>query len=220
MSGTPPPSPPPAVQRIAQQTQRREAGVVEYRLHRVFDVHAGPFHRHDDMELLVIAQNAQVVKVRVLHDTIGGREADASVRAQVVDSYEHPKPFDVFRRPYDLRYVADYAYVQVDPQTYRFTSLVHDAAHGDGTFQVSADDEVEKVEYTPNAFPPHASSGTVSEERAAVAPEFWFVTHELYQFGGRYGIFGAAATAQITYDAFKRYPDVRSAVAAMNGAAP
>lgn len=211
---------PPAVVQIAQRTARQEQGAVVYRLHRVFDVHAGPMRRHDDLVLAVASQDGRAVKVRVLSDSIGGKTASAQDVSKIEDQYEHPKPGDIFRRPFEPAYLNEYTYEPVDAQTYRFNSTIHDSAHGNGTFTVDGQGNVVKYQYTPNVFPPYSSSGGVSVQRSQVLPDYWFLTREDYEFRGHYAIFSGGATAVVTYDSFKRYPDSASAIAALQTITP
>lgn len=208
---------PPAIVRIAQRAASQERGVVLYRLHRVFDVHAGPSRRHDDLELAVVAQDAHVVKVRVLHAVSGGKPLDEAAKAQIEHQYEQPKASDVFHRPFDPAYLNEYTYQALDEKTYRFTSVLRDGSHGDGTFSLDGEENVVRYQYTPNVLPQYAKSGSVTNERAAVLPGLWHLTREAHEYAGRYFIFSGGATAVITYDSFETYRDVPSALSALAG---
>lgn len=207
---------PPAVAQIAQRTKPQEQGIVLYRLHRAFDVHAGPMHRHDETQLAVISQDGHVVKVRVLSAVEGGKPLDQMRIAQIEEQYEHPKPADIFHRPFDPDYLGEYTYQAVDSKTYRFTSAQHDGSHGNGTFWTDDDGNVVKYEYAPNALPQYATSGTITFDRSQVLPGVWALTREAHEYRGHYFIFGGGATAVITYDSFARYPDLQSAQTALD----
>lgn len=206
---------PPAVVQIAQRAKREEQGIVVYRLHRIFDVHAGPMHRHDELELAVVSQDGHAVKVRVLRALTNGKAAGETAMAQIENRYEHPKAGDVFHRPFDSAYLSEYTYRAVDAHIYRFTSTMRDSSHGDGTFWVDVSGNVVKYQYVPNALPPYATSGTVTDERSQVLPDRWFLTREEHAYAGRYLIFSGGAKAAITYDSFTAYPDLQSAFAAL-----
>jgi hypothetical protein len=205
----------PAIAQIARNTKLQEQGVVVYRMRRVFDVHAGPMHRHDELTLAIASLNGLTVKVRVLRAITGGKVAGSAAVTQIENQYEHPKPDDVFHRPFDPHYLNEYAYQAIDARTYRFTSTMHDSSHGDGTFWIDNRESVVKYQYTPNALPPYATSGIVTDERAQVLADFWFLTREVYEYRGHYLIFGGGSTTAITYDSFKRYPNVASAISAL-----
>lgn len=206
---------PPAVVQIAERFSHQERGVVGYRMHRVFDVHAGPMHRHDELDLAVASQDGETIKVRVVRAVSNGKEADNPGKVQIENQYEHPNPGDVFHRPFDPQYLGEYSYEAVDAQTYRFTSAMRDGSHGDGTFSTDTAGDVVKYQYTPKVMPRYTTSGTVTEERAQVLPGFWFLTRENHDYRGHYAIFGGGATVLIIYDSFKRYPDAASAISAL-----
>ena len=206
---------PPAVVQIAQRVQSQESGIVVYRLHRVFDVHAGPMRRHDELTLAIAAQDGNVVRVRVLQASVGGKTPDAAGLAQIESQYEHPKPEDLFHRPFDVRYLAEYSYREVDAQTYAFTSAVRDSSHGDGTFKLDPSGDVVQYSYAPNALPQYTNRGTVTNIRTQVLPGYWALTRESHEYSGHYAIFGGGATVLITFDDFRRCPDLASAFAAL-----
>ncbi len=207
---------PAIVTQAAQRTALTERGVVGWRTHRVFDVHAGPYSRHDDMIFAAVYQDGVLVKMHVIDQKVGGKETDAATKAQTEQKYEHPAPGDVFSRPYDPKFLNDYTYEAVDAHTVRFTTKIRDAGHGDGTFTVDSQFNVVSVRYTPAAMPQHATSGTVTDQRAQVLPNYWAVTQEVQQYSGRYAIFGGGATATITNSAFSRFPDLAAATAALD----
>lgn len=207
---------PPAVIQIAKRAQSQETGILLYRLRRTFDVHAGPFARHDELELVEIVQDGVPVKVRVIRDLIGGKSAGADVFAKTTAQYEHPQPGDVFERPFDPKYAGDYTFAVVDPHTFRFSSSMHDSSHGSGTFTTNAAGDVVQFVYVPNVLPKYASSGTITDDRTQVLPDTWFAAHEVQNYRGRYGLFAGAATTLNQYDDFKRFQDVPAAIAAMN----
>lgn len=207
---------PPAVMQIAQRVPGQEMGVVMYRLRRTFDVHAGPMHRHDELELVLVSQDGRTVKVRVVRSVVGGKAADAAGRADIENQYEHPNASDVFRWPFDPRYVAEYSFQVVDPHAYRFSSSIHDTVHGSGVFSTDAAGNVVHFQYTPNVLPKYTSSGTVTDERSEVLPKYWFLTSETYEYSGHYAIFGGGASVLIQYDQFKRFADLPSALSALD----
>jgi hypothetical protein len=207
---------PAIVMQAAQQTQRTERGVVGLRVHRVFDVHAGPYHRHDDLQFAAVEENGAIVKVRILTQSTGGKETDANTKAQTANRYEHPAYGDLLERPFDPRYVKDYSYEVADARTVRFKSLVRDAAHGDGTFTLDSDDNVTTYQYAPNVYPQYTTGGTVTDQRAQVLPNYWALTQELYQYKGHYAIFGGGATATITYGNYVHFESVSSALSALD----
>ena len=211
---------PPAVMQIAERAANQEKGIVTYRIHRIFDVHAGPRHRHDEYYLAVVSQDGRIVKAHALRIIQDNKPADAAASAQVENQYEHPKPGDLLDRPFDPRYVKDYSYQQVDAQTYKFASTVRDSSHGDGTFSLDANGDIVKYQYTPNVLPQYTTSGTVTDSRAQVLPTYWSLTREDYEYRGHFLLFGGGASAVITYDGYKRYSDLNAATAALQSYSP
>lgn len=213
---SPPPSPPPAIVQIAQRVQSQEQGSVVYQLTRNFQVHAGPMHRTDQMEMLIASSDGKTVKARIVTDVIGGKAASAQTIAQTENQYEHPKPGDLFHRPFDPRYLNEYTYQQVDSVTWKFTTLVKSSGTGDGTFTLDSAGNVVKYQYSPAVLPQYTSRGTVSDVRSQVLPNYWAVTQETQQYGGHYAIFGGGANVMIDYTQYRHYPDIAAAVAAVN----
>jgi hypothetical protein len=206
--------PPPIVVRIAERTAQTSKGVVALRLHRVFDVHAGPSSRHDDLVLAEALQDGRVIRVRVVSYTIGGKTASTDQSAALAQSYEHPKPGDVFDEPFDARFLRDYHYT-VNGRTIAFTSPIHDGAHGSGTFAIDASDNVTARTYTPNVFPRYATGGSVSDSRANVLSNYWAMTREVQQWRGHYGLFSGGATVVITQMGFRRFATAAQAASAI-----
>jgi hypothetical protein len=207
-----PPSAPPALAQIAQQFVQTSSGVVAFRLHRTMDVHAGFEKRHEDLVLNGIYQNGTIVKVRVSNYTIDGRPASASDVAAVEQAWGHPKPGEAFAPPFDPQYVSDYQYQSAGPSTIDFSSNMHDAGHGNGTFSFDTQANVVTCSYQPNVLPPHANSGEITDRRAEVLPQYWAVTQETQEYKGSYGPFAGAGTVELDFSDFRRFPDVQSAL--------
>jgi hypothetical protein len=209
------PAAPPVVQQVAQRFAESSRGVVAFRLHRVFDVHAAIRSRHEDLVMDGVYQDGSIAKVRISSYTIDGRPADAATQASMVQAYEHPRPTDVFNVPFDPRYVAAYQYQLAGAQKITFTSAVHDNAHGNGSMLFDANNNVVSYTYQPNVLPPYAKYGQVTDRRAEVLPGYWAVTQETQEYKGSYGPFPGAGTVQITYSNFRRFSDLQSALNAI-----
>jgi hypothetical protein len=203
---------PPALAQVAQRFVKTTRGIVGFRLHRVLDVHAGFSSRHEDLVMAGVYDDGAIVKIRVLSYTIDGKPASASDDAAMEHAYEEPKAGDAFEPPFDARYADAYSYRQETSQTVAFTSELRDAAHGNGSFAYDADHNVVWYAYQPNALPPHASSGTIVDRRTEVLPNYWAVTQETQQYGGSYGPFPGAATQEVDFSDFSRFPDLQSAL--------
>jgi hypothetical protein len=188
---------------------------VNFRLHRVFDVHAGFSKRHEDLVLSGVYEDGVIAKVRVIAYTIDGRNADAQQQASMAQDYENPKPGETFAVPFDSRNAANYSYQQQGIGTIGFTSALHDAAHGSGTFTYDQTNNVIAYTYQPNVLPPHASWGEITDRRSEVLPGYWAVTQETQNYKGSYGPFAGAGTVEIDYSDFRRFSSLQSAIDAL-----
>ncbi|HEY9084658.1 MAG TPA: hypothetical protein VIN40_01750 [Candidatus Tyrphobacter sp.] len=160
--------------------------------------------RNDDLIFDGISENGKLVKVRVLRDTIGNRAAPASEIRNLEESYEHPKPGDVFEAPFDPRYVGLYRFRSLRTGTIAFTPIRPAYGRGSGTFSYDARENVVAYSYAPSVLPPHASAGSVQDRRTQVLPNYWAVTLERQTYRGRYGLWSGGASVQITVSAFGR----------------
>src|SRR5690242_12545178 len=156
-----PPNAPPALMQVAQRFEATSRGIVAFRMHRTFEVHAGFRRRNEDLTLEGVYEDGVVVKVRVVNYTIDGRPASSADRATVQRAWEHPQPGNVFAPPFDPRNFGAYQYRSAGPQAIAFSSSVNDQAHGNGTFTYDNAGNVLTYTYHPNSLPPNARSGEV-----------------------------------------------------------
>ena len=210
-----PPGAPPALEQVAQRYAETSHGVVSFQLHRTFDVHGGFSKRHEELVMNGVYDDGKLMKVRVVSYSIDGKPASTSDVAGVEQSWNHPNPADVFAAPYDARNFAQYHYTSGGPSTIAFDSAVHDAGHGHGSFTYDSQGDVLSITYQPNALPPHASWGQISDVRSTVLADYWAATQETQQYRGTYGPFAASGTIQVSYSGFRRYSDLQSALQAL-----
>jgi hypothetical protein len=208
---------PPIVASIGKRFAQTSRGVVAFRMHRVFDVHAGPSSRHDDLVLWGVYNNGTLVSVRILSDTVGGKAQTPDQIASAQQQWTHPKPGDAFHPPFDPRYFREYRYGPNTPEWISFESLVNDSGHGTGSFAYDSSENVTSYTYSPSVMPQYATSGTITGTRRRVLPGYWAVTQETQQFAGRYALWKGGATVQLTWSEFRRYGSVSAAVAAIRG---
>jgi hypothetical protein len=206
---------PSVVAQVAQRYEQTTRGVVEFRLHRVFDVHGGLRSRHEDLVLNGVYSEGAIVRVRVVSYAIDGKPASSQDVSRVEQSWNNPKPGDVFAPPYDPRFLDAYQYQAGAGSTIDFTSEVPDGAHGRGTLTYDASNDVVSISYQPNALPPHASSGQITDLRTEVLPGYWATTHETQEYKGNYGPFAAAGTVQSDFSGFRRFDDLPAALRAL-----
>jgi hypothetical protein len=199
---------PATVWAVAARFAQTQKGVVSFRLHRVFDVHAGPKSRHDDIVFDGVYANGVLVKMHIVSYSIGGKQADADQLSQFQEDWLHPKV--VFHFPFDPRYLAEYLY-RVSGKTVTFTPLSADASHGTGAFNYDQQKNVVSFTYSPGAMPEYARSGTIADQRAPVLPNYWAVTHETQQYDGRYALWNGGATVDLSWTNFRRAGSVQQA---------
>src|SRR5579863_3130007 len=125
---------PPIVASIGRRYVETARGVVAFRMHRVFDVHAGPSSRHDDLVMECVYNNGTLVSVHILSETIGGKLQTPDEVAADEQKWVHPKPGDAFHAPYDPRYFREYRYGPIVAGRISFTQKINDAGHGAGSF--------------------------------------------------------------------------------------
>ncbi len=197
---------------VAQRYAETTRGVVTLQVHRVFDVHDPLRGRHEDLVMNGVYDDGALVRVQVITYTIDGRPASAGDISTVEQSWNHPNPADVFARPFDARNFDAYQYRSGGASTIDFTSSVRDAGHGNGSFTYDAQDNVISYTYQPNALPEHAHWGQITDRRAEVLPGYWASMEETQEYKGSIGPFAASGTIQIAYSAFRRFPDLQSAL--------
>jgi hypothetical protein len=206
---------PPALMQVAQQFAQTSRGVVAFRLRRTLDVHGGFSSRHEDLIMNAVYDDGTIVKVRVASYTINGTAAGAADTASVEQSWDHPKAGDVFAPPFDVRNFGAYQYQSGGTSTVDFTSSVRDAGHGSGSFTYDVQGDVLSCTYQPNALPPHARWGEITDRREEVLPGYWAITQETQEYRGMYGPFPAAGTVEFTFSDFRRFADLASALSAL-----
>src|SRR6516165_10093305 len=115
-----PPGTPPALTLVAQRFTESTRGVVSFRLHRVFDVHAGPMGRHEDFTLDGVYEDGAIVKVHVVSYTIDGKPVSAASQSALAQSYVHPKTGGGFALPFDSKNFGAYQYQNTAAQRIDF----------------------------------------------------------------------------------------------------
>jgi hypothetical protein len=210
-----PPGAPPALAQVAQRFTQTSRGFVAFRMHRVFDVHGGLQRRHEDLVLNGVYQDGTLVRVRVVSYAINGRPASTNDIAGVEQSWNHPKPSEVFAAPFDPKNFSAYQYRDGGNATIAFSSNLRDAGHGSGSFTYDAAGNVVAYTFAPNTLPPHATSGTIADRRSEVLPGYWASTEEMQQYKGNYGPFAASGAIQVTYSDFRRSSDLSTALSSL-----
>jgi hypothetical protein len=202
---------PEIVTQVAAQTSRSQQCVVSTEYDREFRVHVGPSSRSDHLVFNGVYQNGTLIAVHVVEDSLGRAAANPAQRAQTQTQYEHPNPGDLFRAPWDPRYLSEYSYTAVNATTVAFTSQVNDTAHGSGSFTIDGSDNVLTYHYAMSANLQYVTHSDITGQRAEVLPGCWQMTHEVQQYTGRYHGIPGTATTEITESRFQRFASAADA---------
>jgi hypothetical protein len=208
---------PPIVARTAQAYAAGLHGVIGMQRHFTTKIAGGPIHHTEESDSAQLIMDGRSVRIKYYRIVANGRPFSAQQLAQREEQanqqWADGKVF--FKEPYDPHYVADYTYQeQADcadctghTVAVNFSSTFRDNQHGQGTMWIDTDTaRVQRATYTPNALPPHATSGTVTEISSEPLPGFWYVTRIEQSFQGRAFVFKGKGTFEGTFDHFRRFP--------------
>ncbi len=218
--------PPEIVQRAIAGYATNVRGVIGMQRHFSTLIDAGMVKHTEVSESGILFKDGAFEAVhyyRVLEDGKVFSAAQLSDRdKQTTDGWSAGKVF--FKEPYDRRFAADYTFAPVSPcadcvtgtVAVKFESAKHDAQHGAGTMWIeTADARVVKLTYSPYVYPPHATSGTVTETGGAALPTLWYVVRIDQAFTGRMLLFHGTATFTGLFDHFERFGTAAEGVSAV-----
>jgi len=200
-------------------------GAIGMMRHFSTSIQAGPVRHSETSESGVLLTDGAFTKIKYYQVTQDRKAFDATKLAQR-DSQTNAdwaagKIF--FKEPYDRRFSEDYQFAlaaacadcPAGTVAVTFTSALRDAQHGKGTMWIdSASARVVKLTYSPNAFPPHANSGTVTET-SSESSGIWYVTRIDESYRGHELILTGTGTFTGTFDHFRRFPSVTEGGAAL-----
>jgi hypothetical protein len=218
-------SSPALVNRVVAAYAVDVRGIIGMQRHFSTVINGGPVHHTETSDSGLLINNGAYASIRYYRIADDGRAfaADkiAQRNTQTNSDWSAGKVF--FKEPYDGRYVADYQFQQPTSAAFcgtaaavAFSSTVKDAQHGNGWMcidQTSA--RVTKLTYVPNAFPPHASGGSVTETSGTALPGVWYVTRIDETYNGHALIIHGTATFTGTVDHFRHFANTSSAQAAL-----
>ncbi|MBC5809039.1 MAG: hypothetical protein ACR2KS_11730 [Candidatus Eremiobacter antarcticus] len=216
---------PAIVRRAAEVDAAALRGFIGMQRHFSTDVHVGPVRHTEQSESGVLINDGAYVKIKYYKITQDGKAFSQSKleerESQTNRDWAAGKIF--FKEPYDKRFMGDYRFAEEPcngcaPGTVAvaFTSDVKDAQHGNGTMWIASPSaRVEKLTYVPNAFPPHASSGNVTETSGTAMPDLWYVTKIESTYKGHAFIVSGSGTFLGTFDHFKHFSTAAEGEAAL-----
>ncbi len=206
-------------------------GLVGMQRHFTTEVQSGPIaheEQSDSGQLLQDGQSVQIAYYRIVRD---GRAFSPSQVRQRSDAAtaDWAAGRVYFKEPYDPRYVSDYAFgppqlrctaCPAGTEAVSFTSAIHDAQHGKGEMYIDPRDaHVAKLTYIPYVLPPHASSGSVTEIGGQALPNLWYVVQIDETYRGHAFVISGTGTFTGVFDHFRRFSNLGTAEAALEGRA-
>ncbi|MBV9719422.1 MAG: hypothetical protein JOZ77_08880 [Candidatus Eremiobacteraeota bacterium] len=213
-----PASVPTIVRRASTVYAAEMRGFVGLERHFTTQLHGGPFQHGEQSDSGQLFQDGKFVQVSYYRVVRDGRQFSPSQIAQRNDQtnkdWAAGRVF--FKEPYDPRYVGDYTFAQAacsgcaaGSQRIAFTSTIRDAQHGDGAMDIDvATGHILRLTYVPNALPPHATSGSVTETGGEVLPHLWYVARISQTFSGRAFLLSGTGTFTGVFDHFRRLPSL------------
>jgi hypothetical protein len=205
---------PAVVVQAASVALHDRQGVIGYRIHQTSAIDGGPFHQHDDVLMVVVADGPNIVKVRVLHFTENGAELSDKRKTQLANDLLAGQAKGGFAVPFDSRHFPEYTY-SVSGPIVSFKAIVRNADHGDGTFQVDAGGHVVRMVYKPDTLPKYANWGSVTVDRAEVVPGFWATTRSDSRYRGGLGFIRGGGSFVADMDGYRRFASLAAAEAAL-----
>lgn len=207
---------PPIVQRVIASYETNVRGVIGMQRHFSTLIDAGVVKHTEVSESGILFKDGVFEGVHYYRVVEDGKEFSAAELSdrdkQTVDGWSAGKVF--FKEPYDRRFAADYTFALVSPcadcaagtVAVKFESAIHDTQHGSGTMWIeTAAARVIKLQYSPYVYPPHASSGTVTETSGAALPNLWYVVRIDQVFAGQMLLLRGTATFTGLFDHFERF---------------
>lgn len=217
---------PAIVARAADAYTKNVQGVVGMQRHFSTSISAGVHHTEASESGLLLNDGAFVAieYYRIVDDgKVFSSQQIAARNTQTNQDWSAGKVF--FKEPYDRRYLGDYRFdasaacpdCPTGTVAVTFSSSIRDAQHGNGMMWIDeATARVEKLTYAPNALPPHATSGSVTETSSAVLPDLWYVTKIDETFAGRVLIVSGHGTFTGLVDHFQRFASTADGTAALH----
>lgn len=207
---------PPIVERAIAAYETAVHGIIGMQRHFSTVIDAGIARHTEQSDSGLLLKDGAFVRAHYYRVVEDGKEFSATELAgrdkQTNEGWSAGKVF--FKEPYDRRFVGDYQFdtaggcADCASGTVRvtFESRKHDAQHGAGTMWIDpANAQVVKLTYVPYAFPPHATSGTVTETTAQVLPNLWYVARIEETYAGRALLLRGTATFTASMDHFQRF---------------
>jgi len=220
---------PALVLRAASVYARNVRGLIGMQRHFSTVLHAGPIHHTEESDSGLLMHDGIFVKLKYYRIADDGKKFSAQQiaqrDAQTNQDWTVGKIF--FKEPYDRRFMGDYVFDPPQACTacpagtlaVNFGSSMKDTQHGSGTMWIEQlTGRVDRLTYIPNALPPHANWGSVTETSGNAMPGVWYVTRIDGAYRGRAFILSGTGTFTGVFDHFRRFSTVTKGEAALNAA--
>lgn len=220
------PAAPAIVQRASKAYAAELHGYIGMQRHFTTDIKGGLVFHVEQSDSGILLHNGYFVAAQYYRITRDGKASDAK---QIADRTKQTnadwlagKVF--FKEPYDPRFLRDYSFIERMPcaacrsGTARvdFGTSAADAQHGRGTMWIDrATGQVLRLTYIPNALPPHATSGSVSETSGMALPGLWYVVRIDETYHGHVLILSGVGTFTGIFDQFRRFSTAAAARSAL-----
>lgn len=223
--GSAAPGIPDVVRRASEAYAQSVAGTVGMQRHFKTVIAGGPVHHTEESDSAIIFSDGVFVDAAYYRIVDDGRPLSANDvnkrTTQTVNDWRAGKVF--FKEPYDPHFMNDYQFRELPvcsgcpakAVAVHFESAIRDMQHGSGTMTIDATGHVLTVTYAPNALPPHATAGEITEVTGEPIVGLWYVTRIEQKYQGRYAIFHGYGTFSGSFDHFRRFPNASTAEAAL-----
>jgi hypothetical protein len=207
---------PPIVARAAQTAALESFGVIVLERHITLSAAAGPAHFSQSNDAIMLMNDATYEHIHYLRIEENGHVLSASETAkrEAANNHDLEAGKDVFKQPFDRRYLTDYQYTIVPCAcasgeiAVHFTSPIADALHGTGDMHIDeVSGHVLDLVYTPNVLPEHANAGLVSETFGQALPGLWTIVRIDRTYSGRVLFVGGHGTVTEMLDHFHHFTD-------------
>jgi len=206
----------PIVMRAAQTAALESSGVIVHERHVTVSAVAGPAHFSQSNDAIMLMNDAAYSHIHYLRIEENGHVLNASEMAkrEAANNADLEEGKDVFKQPFDRRYLADYQYTVVPCScpsgeiAVHFTSPIADAQHGAGDMHIDAvTGHVLDLAYTPNILPDHAKTGLVTETFGQALPGLWTIVRVDRTYSGRILFVSGHGTVTEVLDHFHHFTD-------------
>ncbi len=209
----------PIVMRAAQTAALESSGVIVHERHVTVSAAAGPAHFSQSNDAIMLMNDAAYSHIHYLRIEENGHvlTANEMAKRETANNADLAEGKDVFKQPFDWRYLADYQYTVVPcfcasgEVAVHFTSPIADAQHGAGDMHIDeVTGHVLDLVYTPNSLPDHAKTGLVSETFGQALPGLWTIVRIERTYSGRVLFVSGHGTVTEVLDHFHHFTDAEA----------